>query len=43
MNRLWQKIKELIDFGFVLFILIPLVMIFIKLSGSEEGFWWDNE
>jgi hypothetical protein len=43
MNRLWKKIKELIDLGFVLFILIPMIWVFLKLTGDKEGFWWKNE
>jgi len=43
MNRMWQKLKEWIDLGFVVLILIPLIWVFIKLSNSKEGFWWDDE
>jgi len=43
MNRLWNKVKNLIDLAFVLFILIPLIWVFVKASGSEEGFWWEDE
>ena len=40
MKKLWQKIKNIADLLFLLFILFPMVWIFCKLTG-EGGFFED--
>jgi hypothetical protein len=43
MKRLWQKIKEIADLAFLILIILPIIWLWIKVSHSDEGFWWEDE